>query len=138
MANVLGIIRNKASGVAGAVDLFIDNVKQTQYKKCELLEYMTEFKSKSTLPYSFAYGDAVVYNGEIHLFGSSVSGNETKHYKWNGNSWTSVSTLPYSLSNGGAVVYNNAINLLGGSVSRDKHYYFSRGTGKRYKAIFSS
>lgn len=41
MANVLGIIRNKASGVAGAVELFIDNVKQTQYKKCELMEYLT-------------------------------------------------------------------------------------------------
>ena len=39
------------------------------------------------LPYEFYRGSAVVYNNEIHILGSSYSGNETNHYKYNGSSW---------------------------------------------------
>ena len=76
--------------------------------------------SASTLPYSFYYGSAVVYNNEIHILGGD--GNATKHYKYNGSSWTSVSTIPYNFYRGGAVVYNNEIHLLGGSGNGMVHY----------------
>ena len=71
--------------------------------------------SASSLPYDFYHGSAVVLNGEIHILG-----NSTKHYKWNGSSWTSVSTLPYNVSN--AVVYNNEIHILG---SGDSNHWTS-------------
>ena len=51
-----------------------------------------------TLPYQFNYSSAVVYNKEIHILGSGISGYYTSHYKYNGTSWTSVSTLPYDFS----------------------------------------
>ena len=70
----------------------------------------------STLPYDFNYGSAVVLNDEIHILGSSGSGNSKKHYKWNGTSWTSASTLPpYNFYFGSAVVLNDEIHILGGS-----------------------
>ena len=46
------------------------------------------------LPYNFYSGSAVILNGEIHILGGG--GDSTKHYKFNGTSWTSVSTLPYA------------------------------------------
>ena len=48
------------------------------------------------LPYEFYSGSAVVYNNEIHILGSG-GGNYTKHYKWNGTTWTEVSILPYTV-----------------------------------------
>ena len=62
---------------------------------------------------------AVVYNNAIHLL--RYDGNIRYHYKWDGNSWTSVSTLPYNFNNGSAVVYNNEIHLVGSTDSRS-HY----------------
>ena len=79
----------------------------------------------STLPYNFRYGAAVVLNDEIHILGSDITGNGTKHYKWNGSAWTSVSTLPYSFYYTSAVVLNGEIHLLGGgdsTTSRKRHY----------------
>ena len=78
--------------------------------------------SMSTLPYEFYNGSAVVYNGEIHIFGSQYSDHYTKHYKWDGSSWASVSTLPYNFYSGSAVVYNNEIHILGGYGGCDSHY----------------
>ena len=64
------------------------------------------------LPYQFNQAAAVVYNGEIHILGSSSgTGAQTKHYKWNGSEWVSVSTLPYTFLWGTAVVYNNEIHV---------------------------
>jgi N-acetylneuraminic acid mutarotase len=73
--------------------------------------------SVSTLPYNFCNGSAVVYNNEIYILGGSSS---TRHYKWDGTSWTSVSTLPYDFYRGSAVVYNNEIHILG--TSNGNHY----------------
>ena len=72
----------------------------------------------STLPYKFHQGSAVVLDGEIHILGGS------KHYKWDGSTWTSVSTLLYNLYYGSAVVLNREIHILGGldSVANTKHY----------------
>ena len=49
---------------------------------------MTINKQLGQLPYNFYNGSAVVYNNEIHILGSNNSGNYTKHYKYNGSSWT--------------------------------------------------
>ena len=83
---------------------------------------------ENILPYKFANCSAVVYNNEIHILGGSGNSDSacTKHYKWNGISWTEVSTLPYNFCWGGAVVYNNEIHILGGNSdsTRTKHYKY--------------
>ena len=37
----------------------------------------------------------------------------TKHYKWNGSSWTSLDDLPYNFYGGCAVNYDESIYILG-------------------------
>ena len=84
------------------------------------------------LPYNFYNGSAVVYNNEIHILGSSDSSiNTTKHYKYNGSSWTSVSTLPYYFYLGSAVVYNNEIHILGSNDASNTNKH------NKYKDIIS-
>ena len=93
------------------------------WKKSEIGSELKEFnKSVSTLPYNFSNGSAVVYNNEIHILGSYDSSSYTKHYKFDGSSWTSVSTLPYNFYQGSAVVLNNEIYILGGRDNTTKHY----------------
>ena len=81
--------------------------------------------SVSTLPYSFYYGGAVVYNGEIHIIGGS--GNTTKYYKYNGNTWESIGTLPCYFSQGSVVVLNGEIHIMGSneSINRTSHYKYN-------------
>ena len=89
---------------------------------------LTASSSVSTLPYKFIAGSTVVLNNEIHILGSAYDSAQTKHYKWNGTSWTEVSTLPYAFYQASAIVYNNEIHILGsGHDSSDttnytKHY----------------
>ena len=93
--------------------------------------------SVSTLPYNFIVGSAVVLNNEIHILGSAYDNaqttNYTKHYKWDGTSWTEVSTLPYNFYGGSAVVYNNEIHILGSadnntsSATFTNHYKIDTG-----------
>jgi hypothetical protein len=95
----------------------------------QIIEEVDSYEEQSPrLPYGFAYGSAVVYNGEIHILGGE--NNTLSHYKWNGTSWVSVSTLPYSLMRGAAVVYNNEIHILGGYISGTAlaHHYKWDGT----------
>ena len=123
-------LSNKISGAK----VYIDDVK-TSAKEVKIvkipnggsvtvnLDYLL-----STLPYRFDVGVAVVYNSELHILGSDVSGNTTKHYKWSSANpnWTEVSTLPYNFYGGSAVVYNNEIHLLGGAGGNTtKHYKWS-------------
>ena len=124
-------------GVAGSakigVSVTIDGVIST--KNITLKSVIKEFISKSTIPYNFRSGSAVVLNNEIHILGSSNSGSYTKHYKYNGSSWSSVSTLPYSFYNGSAVVLNNEIHILGSSNSASnytKHYKYN---GKSWSSV---
>jgi hypothetical protein len=70
MANVLGNIIKK--GKAG-VELFIDGLKQNKYKSVELESIMDSFSQKSTLPYKFYDGSAVIYNNYINLIGGGYS-----------------------------------------------------------------
>ena len=122
-------------GVAGSAKIgvraTIDGVVST--KNITLTSVIKEFISKSTVPYNFYEGSAVVLNNEIHILGSSNSINGSKytnHYKYNGSSWSSVSTLPYNFYNGSAVVLNNEIHILGSSNSNTtsnytKHYKYN-------------
>ena len=84
-------------------------------------------ESISTLPYGFYNGCAVILNNEIHILGGS-DGNYTKHYKYDGFTWTSVSTLPYKFYRGCAVVLNNEIHILGGIDGAIKHYKYDGNT----------
>lgn len=60
---------------------------------------------------------AVVYNDEIHAFGSYNS--YKYHYKWNGKEWTIGSNIPFL---GSVVVYNNEIHTAGGGFGQKLHY----------------
>ena len=106
------ITSGAASGSAGGLQ--IGKVVDEQVNGCI---------SVSTLPYEFCKGSAVVYNNEIHILGGNR--DRTKHYKYNGTSWSSVSTLPYDFYEGSAVVYNNEIHILGGSAGNTKHYKYN-------------
>lgn len=76
------------------------------------------------LPFNNDLGGAVVFQDEIHLIGSSISGNGTKHYKFDKNTltWKNVSTLPYSYNRANPVVFDNKIHLIGGYENGTKHY----------------
>lgn len=73
-----------------------------------------------TLPFKFDIGSAVVLNDEIHLLGSNRE--PTKHYKWDGKTWTKVSTIPFNVNYTVAVALNNEIHLIGGANNSMVHY----------------
>lgn len=68
-------------------------------------------------------GLPVVYNNEIHVLGSSSSSKGYNHYKYNGNTWSSVSELPYWFYWSRPIVYNNQLHIFGGGNKKD-HYKF--------------
>ena len=56
----------------------------------------------------------------------SYLGNYYKaHYKWDGNTWTSISTLPYDFCYGSAVVLDDKIYIIGSdnTLTSDKVFY---------------
>jgi len=116
----------KTSG-GGGTKLFIDDVK---YKNDLNLQSLILSFEKSTLPYVFYEGDAIVYNNQIHILGGSD--NYTKHYVYNGSTWTSESTLPYVFYEGSAIVYNDKIHILGryssSTAPRTNHYAYNGST----------
>ena len=57
-----------------------------------------------------------VYDNEIHIFGIGNTAS-TKHYKFDGNSWSEVDTLPHKFGSGAVVVYEGKIHMLGGEDS---------------------
>lgn len=85
------------------------------------------WKSVSTLPYSFKLG-CTIYDNEIHIMGSNVSGTYVNHYKYDGFIWKSVSTLPYNFYQGNAIVYQGEIHLLGGNGNNTAHYKYNGTT----------
>ena len=103
------------------VGYFIDGVKQKKDG------YFKLSKTPIEVPYPFSRGCSVVYNNEIHIFGSEgnpiweIYEDEIKyyHYKFNGQQWIKLDNMPnqyyYGLSyskgtlNTPAVVYNNKI-----------------------------
>ena len=109
------------------MSIFGKKVEKIDYE-CDALDtFHNSLKIEtSVLPYKFSNGSAVVYNNEIHILGGNSYSDSTKHYKYDGTSWTEVSTLPYNFCWGGAVVYNNEIHILGGNSDSDntKHYKY--------------
>lgn len=82
-----------------------------------------------TLPYN-APRKAVVYNGELHIFGNgSYSSSLYKnHYKLSNGEWIKVSTLPFDNPN--VLIYNNEIHIFGYSSgdTYSSHYKFENGS----------
>ena len=122
-------LSTKVDTVKTTIDDLSTKVEELSGSGTQVLAYVLD-KSKifdiepSTLPYSYFYGgNAVVYNDEIHLLGTTGTYG---HYKWDGSSWTSVSTLPYSFISSSAVVYDGCIHILGSGSSGNytKHYKY--------------
>ena len=123
----------KTSG--GSEKVTIDGVKVKN--KINLKSYIFDPKM-STLPYDFYRGSSVFFNGEVHILGGND--NNRNHYKWDGETWTSVSTLPYEFIYGNAVVYNNQIHILssGSSASSGNytaHYAWNGTTWTRVSTL---
>ena len=119
---------NNISKIETAKDIVVDG--KPIGKEFELInvgERWMNMKIQNSLPYNFYNGSAVVFNNEIHILGSADSSSYTKHYKFNGTTWTQVSTIPYNFSIGSAVVFNNEIHILGSSHSGSysNHYKFN-------------
>ena len=117
---------NNISKIDTGKDIMVDG--KPIDKEFELISVGEKTTIQNSLPYSFFNGSAVVFNNEIHILGGGDSSSDhTKHYKFNGTTWTQVSTLPYKFYYGSAVVFNNEIHILGcgDSISYDKHYKFN-------------
>lgn len=98
------------------------NGEKVKSKMNLISEGIIAYTPVSTIPYNAKECSVVVYNNEIHILGGNS--NETKHYKWDGESWTEVSTLPYSFRGRyKAVVFNNEIHILGHSSSQYQYHY---------------
>ena len=70
----------------------------------------TSWTSVGKLPGTVINSSSIVFNNEIHLFGTL---NMPKaHYKWNGSSWTSISTLDVAVRGGCPVVCNGELYFL--------------------------
>ena len=121
-------------GGGGGAKVYLDG-KEVNENMSLVTNYM-DIKV-STLPYSFGHGSAVVLNNEIHILGSSSTNYKTKHYKWNGSSWTSESTLPYGFYNGSVVVLNNEIHILGSASTYEerKHYKWNGSSWTRVSTL---
>ncbi len=130
-----------ASGESGA-KVYVDGVK-TNAKEVKILTVLPDFRTsvnlnynRSTLPYSFSGGSAVVYNNEIHILGGGYSSSTyTYHYKWNGSSWSSSTSLPYSFYYGSAVVYNNEIHILGSDYSSSYYTRHRKWNGSSWTSV---
>lgn len=101
------------NGVYESIPMQIAGINHDAYP-----EGVYKWESLGSLPYPIEDSPAVIFNNEIHVFGSGYSSSYKKnHYKWNGTSWISASTLPYEFDYGGVVVYNDEINILGSNYS---------------------
>ena len=72
---------NNIGNISTMKDVLVDGLPIGKEFELKYKGYNWISNSISTLPYSFYNGSAVVYNNEIHILGSSNSGNYTKHYK---------------------------------------------------------
>lgn len=116
---LLSLVKRKIAEKSGVI-VTIDG--ELYNEDVQFLVFNDIMLGLSDLPYDFYNGSAVVLNNEIHILGSGDSGNYTKHYKWDGSTWTSVSTLPYNFSSGSAVVLDNEIHILGSGSGYTNHY----------------
>ena len=89
---------------------------------------------RTSMPYPFGYGCAVVYNDQIIILGGDRKDRDSfDFYSWNGDKWDStIPSLPYTLNKGCAVVYNNEIHILGGYQGSSYDYRYRKA---HYKCI---
>ena len=101
-----------------------------------VLKSRTDDIKEIDLPYNFHSGSAIVLNNEIHILGSSDSSSTYKyHYKYNGNTWTSVSTLPYEFHSGSAIVLNNEIHIMGSNYNSGYYKYHYKYDGNTWTRV---
>ena len=89
-------------------------------------QVLKKWSNSIELPYDFYQGCAVVYENEIHILGgsynpnlsSSSSGNNRKHYSWNGTSWRNRLDMTMDFVDGCAVVYDGSIYAFCGTVGK--------------------
>ena len=128
---------NNISKIDTGNDIMVDG--KPIDKEFELISVGEKTTMQNSLPYSFLNGSAVVFNNELHILGGGDSSSDhTKHYKFNGTTWTQVSTLPYKFYYGSAVVFNNEIHILGGgdsSSDHTKHYKFNGTSWTRVSTL---
>ena len=72
----------------------------------------SKWVTASTLPRNLNKACAIVFEGDLHIFG----GNLATHYKWDGSIWEQVSSSSPTYQNGSAVIYDDCI------------YYIKTGT----------
>lgn len=116
MANVLGIIRNKASGIAGAVELFINNVKQTRYKKCYITnENIIGFEGKNG-KVSSGWGGSTAHNTAWYDNGVyCVYQNKLYKYYPSSDTWSKIYEGGNSLVGGCMASLNGTLYYFGPS-----------------------
>ena len=77
------------------------------------------------IPYGFAQGNAVVYNGtQLRILGADYAGDRLKVLIFNGTSWNDspAGTLPRLLNRPSAVTVGNEIHIMGGYGDNGEHY----------------
>lgn len=92
----------------------------------------SEWIQVGTLPYSFTGGAAVVFDGEIHIFGGRFS--PSTHYKWDGNAWIALSNIPFDLVYGHAIVFGHEMHILGSETGHGAWMHVS-SEAARYREV---
>ena len=93
------------------------------------------WKKVGNLPGSFVNGSAVVFNGEIYIFGIQTYTNTyTGVAKYNGSTWVTLDSSPIDTSCSCAVVFRNKIHILGGK-QYNLHYTFDGKTWSRFSTL---
>ncbi len=104
--------------------VYDDNIYLFSGYYCYIYDGTSWTVDETSLPYDFIDGSAVVYEGEIHIFGSSNSSDSSKHYVYDGNTWTQATSIPYYFMRADAVVYNGEIHIQGsGFTDYTKNHY---------------
>jgi hypothetical protein len=79
-------------------------------------------------------GGATIFNNEIRIFGGIYG--TTKHYKFNGSSWTNISAgLPYGFASAGTVVHNGELHIMGSADNSSYYKYHYKYNGSSWTQL---
>lgn len=93
--------------------------------------------SLENLPHSMFYsGEAVSFDGKIHIMYGGQDGNNTNaHYMWDDDTWVKGVDCPTYDFDISAVVFNGEIHILGGYFNKTGHY---KGDGSSWTKLATS
>lgn len=99
----------------------------------------------STLPLDLKYGRAIEFNNKLHILGcydpdpdyptvvERLNNKYTRHFAWDGTSWTEEVKVPFNFQEGAVVVINNALHVIGSSADNtDSNYSTISNLKKHY------